>query len=43
VRWLDGADHSFAAKARSGRTAKDNIVDAVNAMDVFASNILRGG
>ncbi len=43
VHWLDGADHSFAAKARSGRTAKDNIVDAVNAMDVFASTILRGG
>lgn len=35
VHFVDGADHSFAARARSGRTARTNLEEAVDVMHRF--------
>jgi len=39
VRWLEGADHSLKAAARSGRKTAQNVDDCITAMDQFMRGI----
>lgn len=39
VHWLDDGDHSFVPRKLSGRTAKENMAAAVEAVDGFISNL----
>jgi predicted alpha/beta-hydrolase family hydrolase len=39
VRWIEGGDHSFKPKARSGRTEQENLEEAIAASAEFVRNL----
>jgi uncharacterized protein len=39
VHWLEGGDHSFKPPARSGRTEKENVEEAIAAAAEFAAGL----
>ena len=43
VVWIEGGDHSFKPPARSGRTARENLAEAIAAGVSFLTRFLASG
>ncbi|MFY9549823.1 MAG: alpha/beta family hydrolase, partial [Thermoanaerobaculia bacterium] len=42
VHWIEGGDHSFKPPARTGRTEKENLEEAIGAAAEFAIGVFPG-